>query len=195
MTKEKIKFGEGIWVVDIPEGIKEKIAQPSLDFDSDDINYIRTAKDDESFDSALWETYKREKLIKIGTDSVTMAEVFIFCHDFLNATGQKLNGEIKKKIDFYLAQFDEMNVLRDLIEQYGDGTHYGSHLIRFNIQRTIRNKRKEILDFINFVTNQIMSEESEGSGNIEPVSEEKIEELIIEKEDFIEESDSDYEVK
>ena len=150
-------------------------------FTISEINHLRSKIKLEEIteDNEALEKFKKEIITKIRINSVALAETFIFCKDLVDSLAGKFDDELIKRLKEYSSCFDDFERLRELIEELGQGDKFNDHLYLYDIKKTIKSKRKEILNFVMFVIEiAILEEESSlesGFEHIETVETEEIE--------------------
>src|SRR3990167_9710272 len=94
------------------------------------------------------EIYILRKL-KMQNDSVSFGKIFLVCYDYFNDNIYLIEDEgIKKKIEESLKRFD-VYILRDSVENYYDGTSWGSYYEGEKIKQFVSENRKEMNLLIN----------------------------------------------
>ena len=110
---------------------------------------IEKLKDDfEEIDQI--EDEKLEKLEKernnISTNNVSLAKLFLTCFDIFKNGISKI--EDNKELQRFLDNYDNVEELRSLIIDYGDGNQFGDHYVQVNINKFIIKERNQILELI-----------------------------------------------
>jgi len=104
------------------------------------------------FDDDKTEALKEDSK-KISTNSVNLAKLFLKCYDALDMTyylfddnKDKYSEKLGRFIKFYK---EDVSLLREKLEKFGDGTDFGSYYLTQNIISIVESKRVDMLDLIN----------------------------------------------
>ena len=93
---------------------------------------------------------------KIGTDSIIFGRLFLICFDYFSNNIYLFKD--CKDLNKLLAQFKDVDKLRNLFENYGDGEEYGSYYSGEKIKDVVVSSRKDMMYLIQ-VFFQTMGEE------------------------------------
>ena len=148
---------EDLEVVDMPQKKESKIVvirtpeQILQSIDETDRDSIKEALAETLEDDSIWQSYKKKKLPKIGSNSVDLAFVFIYAVNVLQLKIDSFDSELQEKLKELIKSLDYTQLIKRILEQYGNGRGFGSHLKVYEIQKIVEIKRNEIEKFISLV--------------------------------------------
>lgn len=130
---EKVKINDQEYIV---------LKINDLKFSEEDIESIKKSVTEyDDFDPF------KEIRVKIGTDKILFAKLFLTAFDKFNESVYSF-GDLKEKLSNYLDSFQIEN-LRCLIEQYGDGESFGDYYTREKIFDFVNKERNKMDQMIN----------------------------------------------
>ena len=102
-------------------------------------------KDIEFWDDDLKDDIE-DKLKYIYENDTILARVFLIFYSVFEKNIKNLDCKELKK---YLNDIKDIDYLRNLLREYGDGNNFGDHHFKHKIHRYVDNNRENCIDIIN----------------------------------------------
>lgn len=123
-----------------------------INFTEEEIESMKVTADTEDIIENLKPFTKQKE--KMGVESITLARLFLDCYDCLYNSRHKFKQSEEdetdnktNKLELYLKQFDTSE-LRSLVEDYGDGSDFGSYYLQENIKDLVIKQRIQLIDLV-----------------------------------------------
>jgi hypothetical protein len=121
-----------------------------IKFSDEEIDSLKTIFSDKEIIEQ--EKFDELKKLKESMNEVNLGILFRDCFNILEINCECFKDEEKdysKKLNLFLKSFD-VNEIRSLLRDYGNGKEYGDYLIERNIKRIVEANRDKYLELINF---------------------------------------------
>jgi len=129
-------------------------------FNDDEIEALKNLLEENDFDDSDLEKMRTLRT-KSEIDSISFGILFFLGYSFIRLNINLLNGNegLKNRMIKFLYEFKRVEELRELVENYGDGTGFGTYYIGENIRDYVRKNREKMNKLTQLFFNVYLTEE------------------------------------